>query len=125
MHEPRPVFKQRLIENSFSKEFEQSMIEWVCISEIFSRELDFCSNCQLCGAAVYDINHVIHNVKTKKELKIGSECVKRFETSHQKHLNRNPTAIRKLRKRFELKRLQMKLIDQYHFICNQGKPDEE
>jgi hypothetical protein len=122
MCQPRNIFIKTLINNSLSNEFDLSMTEWIGIGEISRFELNFTPNCELCGAAVYKCNHVIYNVKTKKVLKIGSECIKRFESNTEKHQKNNAKAVQKLRKRHKQKQIRIKLIDQYHFISHQIIP---
>ncbi len=122
MCQPRKIFIETLIENSLSEEFDMAMTEWVGLGEISRLELNFTPNCELCGAAVYEVNHVIYNVKTKKQLKIGSDCIKRFESNNQRYINKKPQFFSKLRKRHKQNQLRIKLKDQYHFMCNQIIP---
>ncbi|MCA1040539.1 hypothetical protein LCM00_13580 [Bacillus infantis] len=98
------------------------MTEWVGIGTISLFEVNFTANCELCGAAVYKVNHVIYNIKTKRVLKIGSDCIQRFEMSTKAYINNKPRTVRKLRKKHKQQQLRIKLTDQYHFRCHQILP---
>ncbi|TYS12981.1 hypothetical protein FZC78_22620 [Rossellomorea vietnamensis] len=122
---PRKVFIETLINNSLSKEFDSAMFEWVGIGKLESNELGFKPHCELCGAAIYNENYIIYNVKTKKKLQIGSECMKRFRSSHNNYKNKHPQNFFRLRKWHAVEKRKRKLIDLYHLICNQGIPEPD
>ncbi|RHW32354.1 hypothetical protein [Oceanobacillus profundus] len=121
----RRIFIERLLDKSKADEFNQAMAEWICIGRIKSYEVNFSWNCELCGAAIYESNYVVYNVKTKEEAKIGSECVKRFIPSQKMYAYSKPTYVRKIKRKHKRNQLKVELHDVYHLICNQGIPDEE
>lgn len=124
MCQPRRIFIETLIEESFNGNFDEAMNEWIWIGKIFSLEVNFKDHCDLCGAAIYKVNYVIFNVKTKSRLQIGSECVKRFTSNHSRFKDAHPVYVHKQRKNHQQKQLKLKLIGQYNLICNQGFPEE-
>lgn len=124
MCKPRRRFIEILIENSMSKDFDVAMCEWVVIGKVINYEVNFKSHCDLCGAANYELNYVIYNVKKKQQLQIGSDCVKRFIPTNRRYFDKYPIFVKKLRKKHRRAQLKIGLIDQYHFICNQVVPPD-
>ena len=124
MCKPRRIFIERLLNNSLERDLEKAMTEWVIVGEIGNNQLNFKWNCDLCGAAIYETNYVIYNVKTKKEIHIGRDCVKRFSSNYKYYKNTRPVYMEKLRREYKLNQMKLELKDRYHLICNQGIPNE-
>lgn len=87
--------------------------------------MNFTMNCELCGAAVYEKNYVIYNVKTKAKCKIGSDCIKRFVPSHNYFKTQHPRRMHSLKRKHKQQQLGLKVRDIYNLMCNQGRPEEE
>ncbi|AZB41728.1 hypothetical protein CEF21_05110 [Bacillus sp. FJAT-42376] len=117
MSKPRNIFIKTLINNSKSQVLDIAFSEWVFSDVICSDNSDFSPKCHLCGATIYNQNLLLVNVKTMKELLIGSECAKRFKSSTKDKLS--------LDRILSENQLRRKLIDQYQLICNQGNPDRD
>lgn len=75
---PGPLVIQKLISNSESDEFDEAKTEWELVGNIPNDSYNFVENCELCNHKNYKGNWMIYNPKTKSNLKIGSECIKRF-----------------------------------------------
>lgn len=91
--EPTPGFKRTLLSKSLQKSsWTEACAEWAivdCIEvdAIYGEDappslerLDFVPNCELCGAKLQKHNFVIENESTAEQLRVGSDCVKRFKT---------------------------------------------
>ncbi|WP_223702729.1 hypothetical protein [Sutcliffiella deserti] len=52
------------------------MLEWIDVGIITRFEVNFKAHCELCGAAIYNDNIVILNVKTNKHSKLGLNVLK-------------------------------------------------
>ena len=76
--EPGPLIKSTLISNSLFNDFDEAKAEWELVGNIPSESYDFVENCELCNRRNYIENWVVFNPNTKKTLKVGSECIKRF-----------------------------------------------
>jgi len=75
---PGPRIVETLRFHSLSNDFEEARREWQYITRITNRDEGFVEHCELCGKRNYNYNVLIKNSHTKAELKIGTECIKKF-----------------------------------------------
>ncbi len=75
---PRPRVIETLLFYSHANNFDSAKKEWGYVTIVLKEDDAFVKHCELCGARNYDFNVMIQNENTNKDLKVGSECIKRF-----------------------------------------------
>jgi hypothetical protein len=75
---PGPLIVKTLTENSLSDDFEEARKEWTYDSYIDKESDEYADHCELCNTFLHTGNYVIENGNTKKKMKLGSDCIKRF-----------------------------------------------
>jgi len=74
--------KKNLFENSIEKEnYDIAVNEWYFNHEVIDnneKENNFKSSCELCEHEDLRWQFVIHNINNKRQLKVGSSCIKQF-----------------------------------------------
>lgn len=77
--EQLPPYLQNFLLNEWNNIFEVAEKEWIAIpyeEESKGQKID----CQLCGHKNIDLLYKIRNLENKKELIVGSECIKYFDS---------------------------------------------
>lgn len=77
---PGPLVISNLLQRSIGNSFEKAKTEWQLVEHIPNTSNEFVGNCELCNHVNHKENWLIENINTKKKLKVGSDCIKRFIT---------------------------------------------
>lgn len=75
---PKRIVVKNIIKFSQSNNFNDAREEWELLGPIGSDSREFVDHCDICNAMLYKENWIIKNTITKKIIKVGSDCIRRF-----------------------------------------------
>lgn len=78
LRNPKANVIPSIIQHSNSDNYEDARREWALHGIIDSQSPEFTDHCEICNSQLHKRNFLLKNDDGKKEIKVGSVCIKRF-----------------------------------------------